>query len=164
MGEHAGRRVDLALGQAEQLLPELVRRLHVPSIQIIRHQPPQHRKELRGVAKLLTQLPGAGVGAFHVGGGMPLDRHQRRAQRHLEVQLLVPTCGRLGQAGQRGQTLRQLRHRFHMRRALQGALARPLPIAHGGLRLARLGIVMRQQLRLRLCRLREVRFQPCAIR
>ena len=80
VGEQAQRRVGLGLGQAEQLLPELGRRLYVPSVQIILHQPPQHREELRRVAELRTQLPRPGVGAFHLGGGMPLGGTQRRAQ------------------------------------------------------------------------------------
>ena len=111
---------------------ELVRLLHLSSRQIIRHQPPQHRKELRGVADLLTQLPGAGVGVCYVGGALPLDRHQRRDPAPPGG----PTPGAnvsgvSGRVVSDGQTLRQLRHRFHMRRALQGALARALPIGHG---------------------------------
>jgi hypothetical protein len=52
VGEQEMRRVGLGLGQAEQLLPELGRRLYVPPLLIIQHQPPQHREQLRRVAEL----------------------------------------------------------------------------------------------------------------
>ena len=80
---------------------------------------------------------------------MPLGGTQRRAKRHLEVQLLLEACRRLRQRRQHGQALRQVRDRFRMRRALEGALAGPLPVADGGLVLARRGAVPRHHLGLR---------------
>src|SRR5262249_40183268 len=55
--------------------------------------------------------------------------------------------------------LRQVRNCFRIRRALEGALARPLPVADGGLVLARRGAVVRQQLGLCLSRLWKLSFE-----
>jgi hypothetical protein len=145
VGEHAGRRVGLGLGQAEQLLCELVRRLHLSSRQIIRHQPPQHRKELRGVAHLLTQLAGTGVGVRHVGGALSLDRHQGWTESDLQIQLTLGVFGALWQGLQDVQPSRQMFDRFHIGRALQGALACLLPIGDGLRHQAGLHIMMGQE-------------------
>ena len=131
VGEQAGRRIGLGLGQAEQLLPEFERCLQRAARLIIHHQPPQHREELRRVAKLRTQLPRPGVGAFRVWAGVPLNGPQRGAQRHLEVQLLLEACRRLRQRRQHSQALPQMCNRFPIRRALQRALPGPLPVGQG---------------------------------
>ena len=55
-----------------------------------------------------------------------------------------------GRASSTATPLREVTDRFHMGRAPSGALAGPLPVAHGLLRQARLGVVVRQQLGLRL--------------
>ena len=148
MGEQEERRFGLGLGQAQQLLPELVCRLRLSSLTIIHNQPPQNREKLWCVSYLLTQLLGSGVGAFHLGSSIPLGANQRGAKRHLEVQLLLQALGRLRQHRQQCQALRQVSDRFHIRRALEGSLPGSLPVAEGGLVLTRLGIVVRHQLRL----------------
>jgi hypothetical protein len=51
--------------------------------------------------------------------------------------------------------LRQVRHRFQMGRALEGPLARPLPISHRLLSKARLGVVLGKEFRLHVAGLRE---------
>ena len=55
-------RVVLALRQGEELLPELTRRLELPSRPIKLRQSRQHHEELRRVPHLLAQLAGTGVG------------------------------------------------------------------------------------------------------
>lgn len=112
--------------------------------------PPERWEELRSVSHLLTQLPSPGVGAFHVGGGLPLGGYQRRAKRHLEVQLLLQAFRGLRQPHQHGQPLPQVRDGFHIRRAFNRTLTRPLPVVQSRFVLGRFGIVMRHQLRLRL--------------
>ena len=74
-----------ALGQAEELLPQLPRRLVLrPRIMKI-PQPPQHREELRGLPHLLAQLARPGIGAFHFRGRQTLGVHQHRAQGDLQA-------------------------------------------------------------------------------
>ena len=49
---------------------------------------PQHREELRRVAELRTQLPGPGVGAFHLGAAFPLVARNAVPSATCKVQLL----------------------------------------------------------------------------
>ena len=86
-------RVLHALGQAQELLPQLARRLELRPHQIKHPQSPQHREELRGLPHLLAQLPRPGVGLFHFRGRIALGGHQRRAQGELQRQFLLGALG-----------------------------------------------------------------------
>ena len=108
-------------------------------------QAPQHREELRGLAHLLAQLPRPGIGVCHFRGRIALGGDQRRAQGGLQVQLLLGTLGGVWQGREQLQPLGEVRDRFHIGRALDGPLARPLPVGNSLLAEARLGVVMRQQ-------------------
>jgi hypothetical protein len=57
---------------------------------------------------------------------------------------------RIGQDLEQLQTFGEVRERFRMSRALDGTLARPLPISHSLFPETRLRVMMRRQLRLAL--------------
>ena len=60
-------------------------------------QATEHLKRLRSFPKLLTQLLGAGIGAFHLWGGVALSRHETWTQTGLDGQFPVGTVGGLWQ-------------------------------------------------------------------
>ena len=86
-----------ALGQAQELLRQLARRLQLAPHQIKRPQPKEHREELRGLPDLLAQLPGAGVGLLPLPGGKAFGGHQRRAQSEVQREFLLGALGGVGQ-------------------------------------------------------------------
>jgi hypothetical protein len=78
-------RVMLALRQGEELLPEITRRLELPSRPIKFRQSRQYHEELRCVPHLLAQLTGAGVDVPNFRGREALGDLQRLTQRNLQV-------------------------------------------------------------------------------
>ena len=54
VGLHQERRILGALGQGEELLPQLPRRLHLPSPYIKQPEPPQRWIELQGFPHVLA--------------------------------------------------------------------------------------------------------------
>jgi hypothetical protein len=90
---------------------------------------------------------------------LALGDNQRRAQGGLHDQLLLRTLGGVGQGGEYLQPFREVRDRFQIGRALNGALPRLLPVGESLRCEPGLGIVMGQQLGLRLAALRKMRLQ-----
>ena len=76
---------------------------------------------------------------------MAFGNGQRRTEGRLEVQLLSGALGGVWQGLEQLEPLRQVGDRFHERRALARALARPLPVGDSLRDQARLGVVMRQR-------------------
>ena len=64
------------LGQAEELLSQLTRRLELRPHNINHLQPQQHREELRGFSHLLAQLARPGIDFFHFRGCIALGGYQ----------------------------------------------------------------------------------------
>ena len=88
---HRERRVLGALGQAEQRVPELARRVQLEPDHIKAPQAIQHRDQLGRLAHLLTQRVGLGVGVLHLGRGVPFGNLQGRAQGDMQGQGLLGT-------------------------------------------------------------------------
>src|SRR5262245_21427933 len=61
-----------ALGEAEELLVQVMGRLELPLMESKPPEAQQHGEELWGVAELPAELARAGVGGFHVRRRMPL--------------------------------------------------------------------------------------------
>src|SRR5205823_5439437 len=91
-----------------------------------------------------------GVGLFHFWRSPAFGRYQRSAQGSLQRELLAGTLGGVRQRLEQLEPFRESADRLDMRRALNGALAGPLPIRDSLRVQAGLGVVMGQQLR--LCR------------
>ena len=83
-------RIAHALGQGEELLPQLMRHLILRAHDIKRPQPPQHLEELRRLAYLLTELPGAGIHSFDLRGCKTFSG--------LQGKFLLDALGRCGQS------------------------------------------------------------------
>src|SRR5437867_2210278 len=75
----------------------------------------------------------------------PLDGHLRRAEGGLQDQFLPSALRGVREGPEHLQPLRDMRCHFQMCRALQGALARPLPVANRLLAEARLRVMMGHQ-------------------
>jgi hypothetical protein len=128
VGPHAEPCVVEALREAEELLPQVVRRRELPPMEIKSYQTQQDREELRGVAELPAQLARPGVGGFHFRRRMPPGEDQRDAEGGEEREFLLGALGAVRQGGEQGQRRGQVADGLDMRRALAGALARPLPV------------------------------------
>ena len=160
--EKESRRLN-ALGEGEELLPEFPRRLKLPPRVVEPPEPSQDGEELRCLAHLPAQLKGPGIGPFHLGGTRTLAGEQRRAEGGLQDQLLLGALRAVGECCQRLEPLGEVRDRFGMGRALDGALACLLPVGDRLLYKAGLRVVMSQQLRLGLDGLGEALRSTCAI-
>ena len=114
VGLQEERRVLDAPGDSHELLPQLVGRPVLCSYQIEQGQPPQDRKELRGLTDLLTQLARAGVRVFHFGRRIAPGRHQGETQCGLEDQFLMNTLRRIWKGGQHLQPFREVCYRFQI--------------------------------------------------
>ena len=159
MPGHARGSVAPFLGQAQQLLRDLVRRGQLAALEVDHGSPVQGREELRDVAQLAAQLAGPGVGAARLRCRDALRGDQRRAQHELQAELAPPTLGPVGQARQHLQPLGQLRRRLGHRGARQRPLPGPMPVVDRLLGEPRLGAVPGEQLGLRVRRLREALLQ-----
>src|SRR5262245_51055957 len=104
-------------------------------------QPPEDRPELWRVSHELTQLARPCVAAFYLGGRIAFGHTQGRAQRGLQVQLMLEALGRIGKRLEHLQAFGEMRHGLEMRRAFEGTPARSLPIHHSLLPEARFSIV-----------------------
>src|SRR3990172_3436373 len=68
MSHHQERRIVPAFGQPQKLLAQPARRLKFRPFQIERRESKDHRKDVRHVSYLLTELLRASVGLSHLGG------------------------------------------------------------------------------------------------
>ena len=118
-------------------------------------QPKQDRDKLWRLAHLLTQRACLGVGVLHLGCCVPFGHLQGRAEGNVQGQGLLGMLRRLWQGLEQLDPGGQVADGFQIGRAVAGVLARPLPVGNGLLGAARLRVVMRQQLGLRLSGLRE---------
>src|SRR5262252_4123404 len=73
-------RVVQVLRQGEELFPERTTGLQIPALLMKVRQAPQRREVLQAVPRLVTQLPGTGVGASNFGGRHASGDPQCRAQ------------------------------------------------------------------------------------
>ena len=90
--EH-GRVLDL-LRQGQELLAQGMCRLVLGTHEIIIPQTTQHREKLVGVFQVLTELPGAGVGLFHLRRRIAFGGNQRRPQGDVQRQFLLAALWR----------------------------------------------------------------------
>jgi hypothetical protein len=80
--------IALLLGQAQQLLGQLPRRLVLRPDQIMPLQPPQHREELWRLTHLLAELARPSIGLRHLGRPITPGDDERQPQGGLDGQLL----------------------------------------------------------------------------
>ena len=78
-----------SLREAEELLPQLARCFELSPRHVKAPQSVQHRKELRGLPHLLTQLARPGVGFSHFRGCKASGSYQRRPQSDLQGKFLL---------------------------------------------------------------------------
>src|SRR5438128_8701854 len=105
---------------------------------------------MRRLADLLTERQGPPIGLLNFWSGIALAGDQRRAKRGLQLQFLLGTRRSVRQRLEHLQPLPEMTDGFHVRRALDGAMAGPLPVTHGPIGEPRLGEVIREYLGLRL--------------
>ena len=113
-------------------------------------QPKQDRDQLWRLAHLLTQRVCLGVGVLHLGRCVPFGHQQGRAEGDVQGQGVLGMLRRLWQGLEQLDPGGEVADGFQMGRAVAGVLARPLPVGNRLLGEARLRVVMRQQLGLRL--------------
>src|SRR5712692_396864 len=150
MGPQEERKVLHALGQMQQLSPQLARCFMLRPCDIKRPQSYQHWEELWSFPHLQRQLSCPGAGALYLRGRIPLGGYQSRAQGGLQEQLLVRALGGVWQGPEQLQPLGEVTDRFLIGRTLDGSLARLLPVGNSILKESCFGIVIREQLRLDL--------------
>ena len=105
-------------------------------------QAAEHLKRLRSFSKLLTQFLSAGIGAFHLRGGVALGRHETRPQAGLDGQLPVGPVGRLRQFAEQRQPLEKMADTLTVRRALHGLLSGVLPESNRLIEQAGFGVMV----------------------
>ena len=159
VGDDRERRVVGTLRQAQQRLPELACRVQLRPYHIKPPQTKQDREQLWGLAHLLTQRVGLGVGLLHLGRCVPFGHQQCRAEGNVQGQGLLGMLRRLWQGLQQLNPVVQVADGFQMGRAVAGSLARLLPVANRLLDETCLRVVMRQQFGLCLSGLWELGFQ-----
>ena len=81
-------------GELHELFAEVVSGLNVSLHEVKGSQPEKDRKKVTGRVQNTAQLSRAGEYRLHLRRGEPLDRDQRRAERHLKGKLLRITRGR----------------------------------------------------------------------
>ena len=113
-----------SLRQAEELFPQLTRRVQLHPVHIKPAQAPAATgNELRGLAHLLTQRVGPGVGLLHLRSGVPFGRLQGRAQGEVQVELMLgPRAGSPAASASSSDPRGQVAEGFQMGRALAGLL------------------------------------------
>ena len=89
---------------------------------------------------------------------MPFRILECRAEGNVQSQRLLRTLGRLWQGREELDPGGEVADGFQIGRAVASAFARLLPVGNSRLGEARLGVMMRQQFRLRLGGLQKVRF------
>ena len=92
--EHCG--VLGLLRQGQELLAQGVRRLQLGVHEIIIPQATQRWETLLGVFQVLTEVPGAGVGLFHLRRRVAFGGNQRRPQGNVQRQFLLAALRRGG--------------------------------------------------------------------
>jgi hypothetical protein len=102
------------------------------------------------LVEVLTELPSTRVGLCYLRSRVAFSGNQCRAEGGLQDQLLLAVLHRFRQRLEYLQPLGEVPDRFQIRRTLDGALTRPLPIAHGLHTQARFGVMIRHQLGLGL--------------
>ncbi len=126
-----GGRVLLALGETEELLGEFARRLQLPARLIKQPEAPEHWEELRGLPDLPAERSCPGVDTLDFRRSKALDGHQRATEGGLQGEFVLRTLGGVREGREQLQPLAEVADGFHVGRALDGALAGPLPIGNG---------------------------------
>src|SRR5262249_34984798 len=119
----------------------------------------QRREVLCMVLQLTTEFERPTVELFHFRGCLALDNHQWRAQGQVQPQLLLEAPWRVRQGLEELQPLREVADRLDIRRALDRALARALPVGDGLGAPSSFRVVLRQPFWLHLTDFWEVLFQ-----
>ena len=133
----------VALGQSDALLPEFSRRIEISSVLIKRRQSPQNARKLWCVPDLPTQLPGAGIGVFHFRSSPPFGGLECPTQSNVESEFALGTLRRTGESLEHFEPFGEVTDRFHIGRALDGFLTRPLPVTYGVCMESRFRVVLR---------------------
>src|SRR5262245_43255553 len=123
-----GSRVVRPVGEAEQLLAQLTRRLVPARTHIKEPESPQGREELRRLTHLLTQPTRPAIGSFHLRGCVAFDVYQRHTEGDVEQEFLLGARWSDGQGLEQRQPPGEVTNRFHVRRAFDGSLPRLVPI------------------------------------
>ena len=110
----------------------------------------QGRDALRNVAQSFAQRQGSGISRFGPGRAMPLGDDSGMTQGELERDFLVGAFFTVRELVHQLDPLGEVRGRLQIRSLGPGPLAGPAPVVDGALRVPRLGVVMRDQLRVRL--------------
>jgi hypothetical protein len=116
---------------SRELFPELTHPLVLGAREIKPAQSLQHRDKLWGVSHLLAQLVRPGVGVFHFPGPHALHRDERRGQSGLQEHLLLRAFDGVWEGREHVQAPGEVTDGLKIGRALDGALARPLPVSYG---------------------------------
>src|SRR5262245_12894725 len=128
VGLEKKRRILQAVGQGKTLLPQFQRCLVLCPYDIEDPQSPQDGEELRRLTYLLTQRSRPSIGSPCFWGSPTFGRAQSRTKRDLQVELLLGALGGVRACPEHLQPLAEVRNGLQVRRALNGALARPLPV------------------------------------
>ena len=96
---------------------------------------------------------------LHLWGTSPLDRDECRTQHSQHVQLLLSTLGGVWERLEDLPALREMADRFQIGRALERLLPSPLPVGNGLFGECSFGVMLCQQLRLRLGGIGKLCFQ-----
>src|SRR4029450_8320294 len=86
-------------------------------------------------------------------------RHLRAAERDHEIELLLPPLCRVRQSAEQVEALAKMRRRFNVARTFERLLSRHPPVGGGLLRVSRLPMVVREQVRLTLAQPLESAFE-----
>ena len=154
---------DAGIGQAVGEFHALVGQVHTLS-DVAAHQTPfpraQHGSEqLRRLSGPFAQLAGTFQDGSDLGCGVPADGDVAGRQGAQELQLFGVAFGRLCERADECQALREVADGLDLRRPFSRPQARLQPVRGTLLGQTRLTEVMGEQLRPRLGRLREMRFQ-----
>ena len=121
--------------------------------------PPHDREQLGRLPDPLAELARPLKDRADLRGGVAVRRDVRRAERIEQLELESVAFGRLRERADECQALRQVADGLDLRRPFSRPQPRLEPVPGALLGQARLGEVMGEQLRPRLGRLRELRFQ-----
>src|SRR4051794_21308457 len=119
-------------------------------------QAPEHRKELCRLSYLLTQVLRPAVGLAHFWRRPAFGDTQRCAKGKAQGKFVPSAFPRIWEGHEHVQSLAQMCHCLHMRRALNGALPGALPIGYGRLVASGFGVMVRNEFRMRLGGLRKL--------
>src|SRR5262249_33452314 len=130
--------------------PHLTMFRQICSYDIYRRQPPQDRKELRRVTRLLTDLPCPYIGCFCFWSCPAFRRCEGLPQINAQREFLPIPLTRLWQGHSQCQPCGEMRNRFVVCPPCLCHVPCLLPVEHGLLGHAGLGVVLRHQLGLGL--------------